>query len=154
MVITTLCVIAAALALHTSGSVTTSDQNFINLHDAVYKLAPSQGVRLGSQRANCELHYVISSPQYAVYLGTAEPGGSLHQTVHCSSSETCTGRLPSPSGTLDLLLASTVFVPEDFGSFQVALRLSGKQNSPSDAWKAGINTDRPAHARLISSRSA
>lgn len=157
MVITTLCVVVVALALQTSGVYTTSDQTFSTLHDAVYKLDPFQGVRLGSQRVSCELRYVISSPQYAVYLGTAAAGGSLHQFVHCSSSETCTGSLSSASGTLDLLLASTVFVPEDFGSFQVALRILGEPQDPADAWEEASgfrNADKLAHSWLICSQAA
>ncbi|KAK9826262.1 hypothetical protein WJX74_003591 [Apatococcus lobatus] len=122
---TSLLLFLVAAAHGSEGTDSSSGDLSTSLHLAVYKLEPSQGLRLGSQQTGCELDYDISSPQYAVYLGTAERAGGLRQSRHCASSETCKGSFLSATGTLDLILASTVFVPEDFGSFQVALRLSG-----------------------------
>ena len=127
VLITCLFLCSQAAVLHRSEAEAAAVQSSTTSHSAVLKLEPLQGLRLGSQQSDCELEYVVSSPQYAVYLGTAEQGGGLRQSRHCASSKTCTGSFLSDVGTLDLILATTVFVPEDFGSFEVGLRLSGEQ---------------------------
>ena len=96
-------------------------------YTAVLAAEPSQGLGLSIRPSACDLQYLVSSPQYAVYLGTSEEGtGVVKQTKYCASARICTGSFPGAPSPQTLVVASTVFIDAEVPSFQVAIQLAGE----------------------------
>ncbi len=91
----------------------------------ILSLEHLQGLNVKIVPSTCDRRYVVTAPQYGIYIGRAA-GNTLQETQYCPSAQICSGEL-LPGSAQDLVLMSAVRVAKAEGSpgFQVALQISG-----------------------------